>query len=128
MVKRGDVLFSYAIITLIFCIILLLMPFEMYIVINILIGAIVLGGIFVLISRITIPKGVLQKENPKIGEIKKLIKHAEQHLDHDIHTSVHAYKKIKVHYSELERHEKSKVLNEVMSLYLKLLETLHLKH
>ncbi len=126
--KRGDVLFSYAITVLIVCIILLLIPVEMFIVINILIATLFLGGAFALVSRYSVPKKMLKKENPKINEIRKLIKTAESHLDHDIHSSVKAYKTIKSHYSELEHHEKSKVLNEVMHLYLKLLETLHLKH
>jgi len=126
MVKRGDALFGFAIAVLIVSIILLLVPIPIAIVAYVLITAFVLGFVFAIAS--LFPFKHHKQESDKVETIRKLITQAEEHINNDIQKSVDIYKGIKSHYSGLPNHEKSQVLHEIMRLYLKLLESLHLKH
>ena len=128
MIKRGDLVFGSVIAVLITEIILLLLPAPQEVIIGVGVGGFGFIVSFFLISWLVIPKRsggeVLSQE---VKTILKLIEEADKHLKHDVQKSVEAYKQIKHYYSKLHPKEKSIVLREVMSLYLRLLERIHLK-
>ena len=128
MIKRGDFLFGFAIAIILLIITLLLLEYPLTLIMQIAIAGIVIEFVYALIAHYVFNRSVNPfDENPQVREIHALIQNAEEQLEEDIQKSIASYKQIKTHYSELHPHDKSRVLSDVMRLYLKLLERLHLK-
>ncbi len=124
--KKGDVIFGLIVLILAVLIALLMLPVSLDAIKAVAFGSIVLI-VFVVIFLFVMPQKEEEPEPKVLKPIHELIAVAEAHMETDTKKSIAAYKKIRTHYSKLHPDHKSAVLRDVMRLYLKLLEKVHLK-